>query len=202
MNKKIIALAVAAAFTAPMAAQAEVKVYGHAQVEFGTYGGGTSGGGGQAVVDQARGRIGFKSSEDLGNGLKAIVKAEYKTDFADGDSTGSVSLSKREMLVGLKGGFGTVELGRLKSVYKYSGGVKYDPFVATTLEARGRGGMSGKVGLGNAFGHNGFISDSVAYKNKFGGNVHFWLTYDLDDGGSESAGSGFSGSGNGYDSWS
>ena len=193
MNKKIIALAVAAAFTAPMAAQAAVTTYGHAQVEFGSWGGddGVVGASnvsnkGETVQDNARGRIGFKASEDLGNGMKAMAKFEFKTDTADGDSSGdngdNISLQKRESMIGLKGGFGTVQAGRLKTAYKYTGGVKYDAFVATLLEARGNGGMTGKVGsgaLGKAAGHNGFVNDSIAYKNKFG-NMRFWLTYDLD----------------------
>lgn len=185
MNKKIIALAVASAFAAPMAAQAEMKVYGQGQVEFAIWGGNAVVGG-ESVVDNARGRVGFKSTEDLGNGLKGLAKFEFKVDTADGDASGgNTSLGKREMMVGLKGGFGEFQAGRLKTAYKYTGGVKYDPFVATVLEARGANGMSGKVGVGainNAAGHNGFVDDSVAYKNKFG-NMHFWLTYDLDTGG-------------------
>ena len=195
MNKKIIALAVAAAFTAPIAAQAAVTTYGHAQVEYGVWGGdngkvGTANvaNNGETVQDNARGRIGIKASEDLGNGMKAMAKFEFKTDTADGDSSGdngdNISLQKRESMIGLKGGFGTVQAGRLKTAYKYTGGVTYDAFVATLLEARGNGGMTGKIGsgaLGKAAGHNGFVNDSIAYKNKFG-NMHFWLTYDLDSG--------------------
>lgn len=188
MNKKIIALAVAAAFTAPMAAQAELKTYGQAQVEFGSHGGDT--GVGESVADNARGRIGFKSSEDLGNGMKALAKFEFKVDTADGDAdsksaTGNISLQKREMMIGLKGGFGEVQFGRLKTAYKYTGGVKYDGYTASNLEARGLV-MSGKVGVGaikSAAGHNGFVDDSLAYKVK-SGNVSFWLTYDMDTGGS------------------
>lgn len=210
MNKKIIALAVAAAFTAPMAAQAELKTYGQAQVEFGSHGGDT--GVGESVADNARGRIGFKSTEDLGNGLKAMAKFEFKVDTADGDAgkcattvtdtngdtpatvsddkiscKADVSLQKREMMIGLKGGFGEVQFGRLKTAYKYTGGVKYDGYTASNLEARGLV-MSGKVGkgaIGNAAGHNGFVSDSLAYKVKSGA-ISFWLTYDMDTGGSAS----------------
>ncbi|MFV2057031.1 MAG: porin [Thiohalomonadales bacterium] len=191
MNKKIIALAVASAFAAPMAAQAEMKVYGQGQIEYGTWGGNDGASiGNESIEDNARGRLGFKSTEDLGNGLKAIAKFEFKVDTSDGDAdtkskTGNISLQKREMMIGLKGGWGQFQAGRLKTAYKYTGGVKYDPFVASILEARGNAGMSGKVGNGaikSAAGHNGFVDDSVAYINKFG-NIHFWITYDLDTGG-------------------
>ncbi len=43
MNKKLLAIAVGAAFSAaPMFASAEVTVYGHAQVEVGTVDNGTT----------------------------------------------------------------------------------------------------------------------------------------------------------------
>jgi len=181
MNKKIIALAVAAGFAAaPLAAQAEMTVYGHAQVEVANWGGDAKG---TSVEDNARGRFGIKASEDLGGGLKGIMKFEFKVDTADGNAGASGDIGKRETMVGLKGGWGEFQAGRLKTAYKYSGGVKYDPFVATVLEARGNNGMSGKVGVGsisNAAGHNGFVSDSLAYKGKFG-NIGLWVTYDMDD---------------------
>ena len=184
MNKKLIALAVGAALGTPMAAQAGATVYGHGQVEIANYGSDAKG---TAVVDNARGRIGVKSTEDLGGGLKALFKVEFKADFADGvaSNKSDASLTKREMMVGLKGNFGEVQLGRLKTAYKYTGGVVYDPFVASVLEARDDNAMSGKVGAGalnNSAGHHAFVDDSIAYKNKFG-DISLWITYDLDDGG-------------------
>jgi predicted porin len=86
-------------------------------------------------------------------------------------STG-VALTSRELFVGLKGGFGQVELGRLKSAYKYAGGVAYDPFVTTTLEARKNGGMSK-----GDFGHTGFVSKSVGYNSPKLGPVGLRVTY-------------------------
>jgi len=195
MNKKIIALAVAASFAAaPLAAQAEVTVYGAAQVEVASWG--DNAGKGVSVEDVARGRFGIKASEDLGGGLKGIMKFEFKVDTADGtagstltDSNGDTvssdaAVTKRENMVGLKGGWGEIQAGRLKSAYKYLGGVKYDAFTTTVLESRGNGGMSGKVGAGNGYGHNGFISDSVGYKGKFG-NIVVWVTHDFDNGGGD-----------------
>lgn len=184
MNKKLIAVAVAAGLM-PGVALADATVYGHGQVEVASWGGDDSGG--VSVEDNARGRIGVMGEQDLGGGLKGLFLAEYKTDFADGDSSGSISLTKREMMVGLAGGFGQIELGRLKQAYKYIAGVKYDPFVATVLEARSNGAMSGQVGAGNSHGHNGFISDSIGYDGKFG-IVHIRATYDLDDGGGDGVG--------------
>jgi predicted porin len=142
MNKTLLAVAVSAAMVASTAAVAgDVVVYGQAQVEVASY------------------------SEDLGNGLKGIAQFEFKADASDNtvDNTSGASLSGRVSQVGLSGGFGTVVLGNLKSPYKYTGGVKYDPFVTTALEARKNGGMTS-----GALGHNGFVSNLVAYASPKG----------------------------------
>jgi len=173
MNKKLLALAIGTAFSAaPMFANADVTVYGHAQVEVGTVDDGATD---QTVVeDNARGRLGVKASEKLGNGLTAIAKFEWKIDT----TVGGADTGQRESFVGLKGGFGTVQLGNLKSAYKYTGGVKYDPFVATILEARGANGMTG-----GAFGHNSFLSNSIGYMTPKMGGFSGWATYSPDEAG-------------------
>ena len=50
--------------------------------------------------------------------------------------------------------------GRLNSPYK-SSTVKWDPFLATFMQARGNEGVT-------AAGHNGYVENVVAYANKFG----------------------------------
>ncbi len=205
MNKKVIAIAVVSMMS-PMVVQAEPTVYGHGQIEYVSYKGATRGIG---MVDNARGRIGVKSAEDLGNGMRALFKAEFKADFADGvadegqkvdeaavdadcngdgDKTDTAvcsidkqTLSKREMMVGLMAGFGQIEMGRLKSPYKYTGGIQYDPYVATVHEARGVV-MSGSVGNNGEYGHNDFIGDAVSYKNNFG-PLQIWVLHVPDTGG-------------------
>jgi predicted porin len=203
MKRNLIALAVSAAVVAPTMAMAEgeVKVYGRAQVEIASFSKDDNNddvnkkADGISVVDNAMGRVGVMATEDLGGGLKGLAKFEFKLDTADGDSSGSISLTKRELFVGLKGSnWGQLELGRLKSEYKYKGGVKYDPFVATTLEARGNGGMTGNEFNGaadyindavgddvasgiSAYGHNSFLSNQIGYRSpKFGG-FSFGATY-------------------------
>jgi predicted porin len=136
---------------------------------------------GLEVADNARGRIGFKASEDLGNGWKGLAKYELKADTTAGAVTGG-----RESFVGLKGGNIQIEAGSLKSAYKYAGGVKYDVFVTTALEARGNGGMSGKVADGSPInpynkklgylGHNGFMHDHIAVQGG-SGPISARLTY-------------------------
>ncbi len=180
MNKKILALAVGSALALPMAAQAKVVVYGHAQVEIGNED--ISGGTDQNFSrDEARGRFGIKASEKLGNGMTAFAKFEFRTDTSDGITPNGSATNAREQAVGLKGSFGTVEAGRLKSPYKYLGGVTYDPFVATTLEARGNGGQSkGELGNG-AYGHSSFMSNSIAWKSNNFNGLSVWVLVSLDE---------------------
>lgn len=97
-----------------------------------------------------------------------VRSAEVSCD----NSRSGLALTKRELMVGLKGGFGQAELGRLKSAYKYAGGVKYDPLVATLLEARGNGGMSG-----GEWGHNGFNSNMIGYQSPKWGPVSIRATF-------------------------
>ena len=175
MKKNLIALAVATAFVAPTMASAETSVYGLAQVELSSHdpeadtGCSASAGGAKCdsylnEVDNANGRVGVKASEDLGNGWEGLAKFEFKADTADNATGSGIALASRESMVGLKGkGVGQFELGRLKSPYKYSGGVKYDPFVATNLEARNNGGMTG-----GDYGSGGFLSNTIGYRGNFG----------------------------------
>ncbi len=186
MDKKLIAMAVASAFVVPVAADAAPTMYGNLQAEIASvdntgYGenntknsrtGIATGESGTQLTDNKRGRLGFKGSEDLGGGLKAIYKFEWQVDNA----YGNVNDGGRESWVGMKGGFGEIKAGRIKSPYKYIGGVKYDPFTTTYLEARKSGGS-----LGGAWGQNSFWDTSISYKGKWG-NLSAWAIYGLDSG--------------------
>ncbi len=178
MNKKLLVIAVASALAVPMTANAKVVVYGHAQIEIGNTDNGTTDN--SFSRDAARGRMGIKASEKLGNGMTAFAKFEFRTDTSDG-VVGSGPLGAREQAVGLTGSFGTIELGRLKQPYKYLGGVLYDPFVATTLEARGNGAQSLDE-LGNqAFGHSAFLSNSIAWKSRNFNGLSLWALVSVDE---------------------
>lgn len=161
MNKNIIALAVAAAMAAPLAAQADVTVSGQLQAEIVSLSGDGAlegiyiGDGAEAAKINSgnAGFLAFTASEDLGNGMKALAKYNFNVR-ADDASQGT-----RDAYVGLTGGFGTVLAGRMSSPYK-SSTVKWDPFLATFAQARGSNGMSGY--------HNSYVSNALAYANKFG----------------------------------
>jgi len=181
MNKKIIAAAVASAFVVAVpTAQAEIKVYSQVQFEISDIDFGANATDTTRVTDNQRGRFGIKGGHDLGGGLKSFILAEFDfdgngRDVNFGGSTERNAFRIREVNAGLKGAFGSIALGTVKSGYKYNGGVKYDPFVATQLEQRGRGGMSSGV-----TGQNGFLNNALVYKVKAGiAKIH--ATYSIDD---------------------
>jgi predicted porin len=128
MHKKLISLAVAAAFAAP-AAMAEVAVYGKVHMDIVSTDSPTEE---NIEVTSNASRLGFKGSEDLGNGLKAIFKYEMTysgVDNTDANNDGvddNTSIDgARNSYIGLSGSFGTFLIGRhdtpAKSAYYASG---------------------------------------------------------------------------------
>lgn len=119
MNKKLIAIGIAAALASPLAAQAGVEVYGQARASLDFVNNNTD------VANQKdtkfslssnASRIGFKGDEDLGNGLSLMWQLENNVDF----DTGAAFNGVRETFVGLGGGFGSVRAGNLDTPYKSS----------------------------------------------------------------------------------
>ena len=86
MNKKLIAAAIAAAMAAPTAALAnDVTIYGVAHLSIDYLDSDLDSVDGFDVASRAS-RLGFKGTEDLANGLKAIWKMEFQVDMADAGS--------------------------------------------------------------------------------------------------------------------
>ncbi len=171
MNKKLLAAAVGATLVAApvfSAQAAKVKVYGKALVEAVNVDSSTgatvsdAAGRGDSQIQQGdrngRSRWGMKATQDLGNGMKAIANFEFKLDPSNNDDE-----TNRQQWVGLQGGFGKVYFGRDHSAYKRTGGVKWDPYTASFLQARRSGGMSG-----DSMGHNGFRNDLIGYQTPKG----------------------------------
>ncbi len=105
MNKKLVALAVAAAFAAP-AAMAQITLYGkvHADLRM------TDDGDDKTwSINSNTSRLGFKGHTDLGNGMKALFK--YETTYNGLDATATLG-SARNSYIGLSGSRGTLLVGR------------------------------------------------------------------------------------------
>ena len=109
MQKKIIALAVAGLVSGAAFAQTNVTVYGIADVGWEYFGSGQNGLKSTNQISdgiQDASRVGFKGTEDLGNGLSAFFQLEQRFNL---DTTG---VSGRNSNVGLSGkSWGTVKLG-------------------------------------------------------------------------------------------
>jgi len=113
MQVKRLAAALVAATPLFAFAQTNVTMYGivDVAVESAKDGGPN---GRQTMVasgDQSTSRIGFRGTEDLGGGLKAIFNLEAGV-AADTGAQDAAGLFQRRAVVGLEGDFGTVTLGR------------------------------------------------------------------------------------------
>lgn len=125
MQKKLIALAVAGLASTGAFAQTNVTVYGLVDAAF-IYTNVNGGDRNNTAANEQHGRdtfaiqsgqlagsrLGFKGTEDLGNGLKAVFVLEYAlaNDINAGIGTGA--LAARQQYVGLSGKAGAVTLGR------------------------------------------------------------------------------------------
>lgn len=142
MQKKLIALAVAAAFSAP--AFADATLYGAVDAAIASVSGtgqksdiiALSGGAGSS-------RIGVNAAEDLDNGLKAVINLEYALDTQSSDGVGAA----RQELLGVAGGFGTVATGYLQTT-GYDWQVKFDPVAGSAvspLQSMNQGMLIGTI---------------------------------------------------------
>ncbi|GGX47356.1 porin [Undibacterium squillarum] len=125
--KKLALAAALAMIGGTAAAQSNVTIYGLLDVNASYNNGGDANGGKQFKVGSGgmnTSRWGLRGSEDLGNGLKAIMQLEggivMDTGAADGDIFG------RQANVGLQGDFGKVVVGRSYST-TYDFLISYDP---------------------------------------------------------------------------
>ena len=111
MKKSLIALSVLAAISGAAQAQSNVTIYGVVDMAFQAE---SNGAGKKYAIDsgeQSGSRLGFKGTEDLGGGLKAIFDIEAGILADSGASQGGLTFG-RQSWVGLTGDFGTVKAGR------------------------------------------------------------------------------------------
>lgn len=142
MKKSLLALAVLGAFAGAASAQSSVTVYGIVDLGINSTDNGAANGRltGMTSGGQSASRIGFKGTEDLGNGLKANFVLESGFNADDGSLSSNAaygntaapttnSLFSRVSTVGLSGNFGAVNLGRQTTVLKDAHD-QIDPFGA------------------------------------------------------------------------
>lgn len=156
MNKRVLALAVAAAMVSPMTAAADVKLSGKIQAEIvsAKFADGdrqtiTNDGAG-AVANGGPNTIAFSIDEKMSSGLSAYAKISRSFDTFDAGT----GLGAREHYVGLKGSGAYIQFGRMNGIYKY--GNKLDPLHVTGVQARGAGGATN-----SAFGHSSYLNNII-----------------------------------------
>lgn len=135
MKKTLIALAVAAAL--PMAAaqadSSSVTIYGQMNASMNFVNTNQTGQDRLNQVASNNSRIGFKGTEDLGNGMSAVWQIEEQLNT---DATSGFGGTQRNTFVGLSGKtWGTVLLGAHDTPYKLSTG-KLDVFGDTMGDYR------------------------------------------------------------------
>ncbi|MGZ8292472.1 MAG: porin [Telluria sp.] len=156
MQRKFLAAALFVSLPLVAAAQSNVTIYGIADAAVAHEDTDVLGGS-RTVVNsgnQSSSRLGFRGTEDLGNGLKAMfnIEAGYNIDTGMGDS----ALFGRRSVVGLEGGFGLVTIGR-----------EYSPIasVAGQSDILGQGFYGTNLSSFNSGRLTRRISNSVNYKS-------------------------------------
>jgi predicted porin len=130
MKKSLMAVALVGAFAGVAHAQTAVQIYGNidAGVQKRTGSGATN----QtlSIGKRASNTLGFKGTEDLGNGLKALFQLEIRYEPDTGTlENGNRPLFQGQSRVGLQGDFGMVRIGRGLTPYQETVGA-FEPFHA------------------------------------------------------------------------
>lgn len=174
MQKKIIALAIAAAFSAPAFADSNnVTVYGDVKmavesIKVGDSVGKADGYGANKISSNVT-KLGFKGAEDLNDGLSAIWQIEQQIDIDNSSASkaagsandGNAIFATRNSFLGLKDtAMGTVLVGKYDTPYKLATR-SLDPFDSTIADNRS---LTGGVGAkSTVVGFDGRQPNVLAY---------------------------------------
>ena len=139
-KKTLVAVAIAGAFALPLAAQAQSSISVSGKIypqivtvdtsgatakgaSVSTMGAAAAGTADSKTVsmDSPNSRLSFRGSEDLGSGMKAFFQLEMGFGVDTGANSSSTNLFSRDTFVGVGGGFGSVKLGSMDTVYKNLG---------------------------------------------------------------------------------
>ena len=191
MNKKILVTAMGMALAGGMSlANADVKLYG--QLDMSIDATDVDGGADDVNMGSNRSAIGFKGSEDLGNGLSAFFKSEWQVDLDDagtspgtneddttegGDSDG---WKARDQYIGMAmDGVGKIWFGMMSTAYK-SPASKLDPFYRTRNQARNVG-IQSTLHKGRGEEGQGRATNTVRIDTANFGGFQAFGTYTLDN---------------------
>lgn len=116
----------------------------------------------QHRISNNRSVLGFRGSEELGDGVSAIFQVEGTLSV----DTGAGELARRDTRVGLDGGFGTLFAGHW--VTAYNGATSsLDPFYPTTA------GYMSIIGNGAAAAVDN-VSNVYSFDRRQANSIHYW----------------------------
>lgn len=120
-------------------------------------------------------RLGYRGSEDLGGGLKAVFNLESGLNIDTGVTSNATKFFDRASVVGLQGGFGTVTLGRQTTLLADTNGVvdplgsrfaSFNPNVSISALSSHRLGL--EFGPSGATTGSFRLDNSIKYAGQFG----------------------------------
>ncbi len=183
MNKKLMAVAVAGALAAPATVLAQVQIYGRANLGVDNY---SATGATAANSDfKARNRVfdnssrlGFRGTEDLGGGLRALflIESGVNIDTGSQNSQAGVAnastgfLASRDSYVGLEGNWGRVTFGR-QSIYWVNGVIAQSGANYINVDVATTGA------LGRVVGPTARTSNVLAYNSPTISGFNFTVSY-------------------------
>ena len=206
MKKSALALAVGAVFAAPALAQTStVQIYGKVYPQLGWYkSNGATGVGGvtsnlapqvtsaaavnndksRANVDTSNSYLGFRGEEKLGGSLGVIWQMEQSLGFDDPTPSpgGGQFWANRNSFLGLRGGFGTIKLGNMDTIYKEFGdqfsmfGISSGNFISHSNQLSANG-----VGNSRLARFHERAPNSIQYLTPEFGDFQFGIQYSPDE---------------------
>jgi predicted porin len=165
MKKSLLALAALTAFAGAASAQSNVTLYGRVDLSVSERMNQST----QNIENGSGSRLGLRGSEDLGGGLAAVFNIEHRFNADTGVSQGQTNVAGQAVgtslrfwsarsIVGLKGGFGQVVLGREYTTAFLGSQLINDPWgwdtVASDATAQLTGGGISKVRNDSAITYN------------------------------------------------
>lgn len=179
LKKTAIAMAVAGAMSVSLSASADVTIKGimSLSIDFAdTVGGALNDG---TSMNSNQSSIGFKWSEDLGNGNKVIGFVDFS--FKPDSPGGGDAATARDQYVGFTGDWGQIVFGATSSSWKTS--AKIDPLWRTSMQARGNldqiSALTSGAGTKNGV-NRGRVNDMIRYTspNMSGFKAIGWVSLD------------------------
>lgn len=155
------------------AARADVTLFGHLDQSWVAVD--QDGGNDDQFLECTTCSVGFKGSEDLGNGLRAIFKLDFQFDMNNRNANGS--LTDRDQWLGMSSSFGQVRVGTISTVYK-SHGAALDPLYRTSQQGRDRG-LQSNLHRGAGSAGQGRAENTARYDSPSWNGLKFAATYTL-----------------------